>query len=220
MKLFNRTFLIFIMLISCANAVVTDIFSPLKATPKAIITNTLSRPVEFYPNNNLTRYIGSFNANVAVGEPLYLKGTLMDAFGVPIEGANIRIWHTNSAGKYQSLQRDDSLYIDENFRGSGTARTDNLGRYGFYTIFPGFFADRAPHINVEVSSPRFKTFITELYFEGHPRNQNDPQFMSYPKNDREMLIARVVNADVNDPSKGKIATFDIIVDIIHQYKGF
>ena len=195
-----------------------DIFTPQKQTPDGLFINTLSKPDVFSTSNDLTRVVGSFH--VATGELLYLKGTITDAFGVPIEGATVRIWQTNSSGKYQSLLEEDSEYIDKNFIMSGTARSDNLGRYGFKTIFPGFIEGRAPHINVIISHKDFGEIQTEDYFENHPLNEKDPQYMSYTEAEKEMLTAKVVNIDNMDPKQGKIATFNIVMDGIHAYKGY
>ena len=195
-----------------------DIFTPKKQTPKGLIINELSKPEIFSTGNDLTRKVGSFN--VAIGEQLYIKGTVTDAFGVPIEGATIKIWQTNASGNYQDLLKPDSNYIDKNFVMSGTARTDNLGRYGFKTIFPGFVKDRAPHVNIVISHPNFGEIETEIYFENHPDNDKDPQYMSYSKEDREALTAKVLNVDYQNLEEGKMAIFDIVMDGIHSYKGY
>lgn len=220
---FKKVFFIILFLIYFTSAIAKinggiDIFTPQKQTPDGMFINTLSKPDVFSTNNDLTRIVGSFH--VATGELLYLKGTITDAFGVPIEGATVRIWQTNSSGKYQSLLKDDSEYIDKNFVMSGTARSDNLGRYGFKTVFPGFIEGRAPHINIIISHPKFGEIQTEIYFENHPLNVKDPQYMSYPEKDRQMLTANVVNIDNFDVKGGKIATFNVVMDGIHSYKGY
>lgn len=195
-----------------------DIFSPLKQTPSTLIIDNLSKPSTFHKNNNLTRKTGSFK--VAVGEPLYIKGTVIDAFKVPIEGALIKIWQTNASGKYHSLLNKNSKYIDKNFMMSGQTTTDNLGRYEFITIFPGFYDDRAPHINIIISHKRFGIIETEFYFDQHPKNLQDPIYLTYPEEDRIKLTAKIEYVDKSDVSKGKIATFNVIMDGIHQYKRF
>lgn len=204
--------------LSLSYGVGIDIFTPQKQTPTGLIINTLSKPEEFSTSNDLTRTPGSFN--VAIGELLYLKGVVTDSFGVPIEGANIKIWQTNASGRYETLLKPDSEYIDENFIMSGTARTDNLGRYGFKTIFPGVIEGRAPHINITISHRNFETIETEIYFENHELNNKDSQFLSYSENDRKLLTAKVVNVDYSDQTKGKIATFNIVMDGIHSYKSY
>ncbi len=204
--------------INFANGEVVDIFSPLKQTPNRLINTTISQPEIFSTSNDLTRNVGSFY--VAKGELLYLKGKVVDAFGIPIEGATIKIWQTNSSGHYQSLLDEESNYIDENFVMSGTARTDNLGRYGFKTIFPGFEENRAPHIYMTISHRNFDTIETELYFKDHPLNEKDPYYMSYDLEDRIALTADVVSIDEKNIKDGKVATFNIVMDGIHPYKGY
>ena len=192
-----------------------DVFNPLKQTPSALIIDNLTKPKSFNKNNNLTRKTGSFE--VAIGEPLYIEGTVIDAFKIPIEGAIIKIWQTNASGHYQTLLDKSNKYYDKNFMSSGQAITDNLGRYGFLTIFPGFYDDRAPHINIIISHKRFGTIETEIYFEGHFRNNTDPLYLTYPEEDRKMLTASVEYVDPEDLSKGKKITFNIVMDGIHQY---
>ena len=222
---FKFLFLCFFTFITNSNATNSsnidykiDVFNPLKQTPSALIVDNISKPKKFNKNNNLTRKTGSFN--VAVGEPLYIVGTVIDAFKIPIEGAIIKIWQTNAAGYYQTLLNDSSKYVDKNFMVSGQATTNNLGQYSFITIFPGFYDDRAPHINVIITHKKFGTIETELYFDGHFRNNKDPIYLSYPEEDRKKITASMSYVNNNDLSKGKIATFNIVMDGIHQYKRF
>lgn len=195
-----------------------DVFNPLKQTPSALMVDNLTKPKVFNKNNNLTRKTGSFY--VAIGEPLYIRGTVIDAFKIPIEGALIKIWQTNAAGYYQTLLNPSSKYVDKNFMTSGQSMTDNLGRFSFVTIFPGFYEDRAPHINIIITHRKFGTIETEIYFEDHFRNKSDPIYMSYPENDRKRLTASMSYVDRKNLNKGKIATFNIVMDGIHQYKRF
>ena len=219
--IFNFFLFFYILFGSITNASLldsVDIFSPKEQTPTAITIHTLSKPDTFGIGNDLTRYVGSFY--VAVGELLYLKGTITDSFGVPIEGAVVKIWHTNSSGNYQTLLKEDDEYYDKNFTMSGTAKTDNLGRYGFKTIFPGYFGERAPHINIVVQHKNFDELQTEIYFKEHPLNEKDPQYMSYTEDVRKALTANVKYLDTLDPGMGKVAIFNIILNGIHSYKGY
>jgi protocatechuate 3,4-dioxygenase beta subunit len=197
---------------------VADTFNPLKQTPSILIPDNLSKPSKFNKNNNLTRPTGSFK--IAVGEPLYIKGKVTDVFGVPIEGAIIKIWHTNSAGYYQDLINKNSDFYDPSFLGSGQYISNNLGNYEFLTIFPGFYDDRAPHINMIISHKKFGIIETELYFEKHPKNLTDSIYLSYPEKEREMLTGNTNYVDIYDLRKGKVVVFNIVMDGIHQYKKF
>lgn len=195
-----------------------DLFSPKRQTPQAVLIDNLSKPEVFEKSNNLTREAGSFN--VAEGEPLYIRGTITDAFGIPVEGAIVKIWQTNASGKYHSLLPEGSEYIDSIFLMSGEAVSDNLGRYGFLSIFPGFYKDRAPHVNIIITHKDFGQIETEIYFEKHPMNESDPHYLSYEERDKELVIAKVQYANRENHKEGKIATFDITMEGVHQYKGF
>ncbi|MDR1498934.1 MAG: hypothetical protein LBS34_01440 [Rickettsiales bacterium] len=204
--------------ICCAKDYRMDVFNPLPQTPQALIVDNLSKPKIFNKNNNLMRKTGSFN--VAIGEPLYIKGNVVDAFRIPIGGAIIKIWQTNAAGKYHSLLNPNSKYVDPNFVMSGQSVTDNMGNYEFLTIFPGYYDDRAPHINVIVTHKKFGVIETEFYFDKHFRNKEDPIYMSYTEEDRKRLTVPIDYVSIEDISKGKIVTFNVVIDGIHQYKRF
>jgi protocatechuate 3,4-dioxygenase beta subunit len=197
---------------------IVDTFSPLRQTPNALVFDNLSKPSKFNKNNNLVRPTGSFK--VAIGEPLYLKGKITDVFKVPIEGAIVKMWHTNAAGYYQSLVEKNSNFYDPNFLGSGQSVTNNLGNYEFLTIFPGFYEDRAPHINMIITHKRFGIIETEMYFEKHPKNLMDPIYLTYTDEEKEMLTGIVEYVDEYDFRKGKVVTFNVVMDGIHQYKKF
>lgn len=195
-----------------------DIFSPRRPTPTRLFSADLSMPEKFNTTNNLVQKTGSFYA--AFGEILYLQGTVTDSFGLPIENAIVEIWQTNSAGKYQTLLEDNSDLSDKNFSMSGRSITDNMGNYFFITIVPGFYLNRAPHINVNVYHEKFGKLETEMYLEGHPKNETDYEYLSYSDEDREALTAKVRLSNMYDSRSTKIATFDIVLKGVHQYKYF
>ena len=195
-----------------------DMFNPKKQTPNVLIVDNITKPDEFNKSNNLLRKAGSFKK--AKGEPLYIKGVVKDAFGVPISNVKIKIWQTNSAGKYQNLLNKFSPYYDKNFLTSGESITDNMGKYEFITVFPGFYDDRAPHINMVITHEKFGIIETEFYFKGHFLNEKDVQYLSYSEEDKKALTANVYYLDDKDYKKGKIAVFNIIMDGIHEYKRF
>jgi protocatechuate 3,4-dioxygenase beta subunit len=200
---------------------VISIFSPKMETPRVLVPETLSEPKidEFFTGNDLTRNYGSFY--VAIGELLYLKGRITDAFGVPVTNAVVKIWQTNSAGKNQNVFKDGSVWIDDEFKVSGMAKTDNSGYYGFKTIFPGFERkDRAPHINVIITHRDYEEIRTEVYFQNHPMNEIDPIYLSYTPEERNLLTAKVKNINSQDAKGGKIATFNIVINGIHAYKKY
>ncbi|MDR2777665.1 MAG: hypothetical protein LBB24_02775 [Rickettsiales bacterium] len=190
----------------------------MRQTPSALIFDNLSKPILFSKSNNLVRRAGSFK--LALGEPLYIKGKITDAFGVPIDGVIVKIWQTNATGRYHSLLQRNSKYIDKNFLMSGQSVTDNMGRYEFITIFPGFYDDRAPHINVIVSHKKFGIVETEMYFDNNPKNSKDPVYLAYSEDDRKLLTATVRPLHSGNPESGKIAIFNMVMDGLQQYKRY
>jgi len=198
--------------------VANELFSPKINTPTRLFSADLSMPEKFNSTNNLIQKTGSFYA--AFGEKLFIQGTITDSFGVPIDNVIIDMWQTNSAGKYQTLLDNNSDLIDKNFNMSGRTTTDNLGNYFFVTIMPGFYLNRAPHINFNAYHPKFGKLETEMYFENHPKNNLDYQYLSYNDEDRSLLTAKVRLTDIFDNKSTKIATFNIVMKGVQQYKNF
>lgn len=195
-----------------------SVFKPKKSTPARFFAADLSIPSTFGQSNNLVKKVGSFYR--AYGEIIFIQGKITDSFGVPISGAVVEIWQTNAAGKYHTLLEQGSEYIDKYFNMSGKSITDNLGNYFFVTIMPGAIAGRAPHINANIYHTKFGRLETEIYFEGHPLNQKDYQYLAYKPEEQEMLTASVRHSDSLNPNSIKLFTFNIVMNGIHDYKGF
>ena len=195
-----------------------DFFKPNQETPSALLVDNLSKPKEFHRSNNLTRPSGSFK--VANGDPLYIKGNIFDAFGIPLSNVIVKIWQTNAIGVYHSLISKNSASRDPNFLMSGQSVTNNLGEYEFITIFPGSYDDRTPHINFLIIHKKFGIIETEMYFKNHPKNIFDPIYLNYPKKSIAALTADIEYVNTKNINEGKIATFNIVMDGIHQYKKY
>ena len=191
-------------------------FNPKKPTPSRFFAADISMPDQFSTTNNLAKKAGSFYR--AFGEIIFVQGTLTDSFAVPINGAIIEIWQTNSAGKYHTLLDKNSEYIDPYFSMSGRTITDNLGNYSFITVMPGSMLGRAPHINMNIYHPKFGKLETEMYFEKHPYNDSDYQYLSYSEEDRKLLTASVRNTDIFSTQSIKLCTFNIVMRGTHLYK--
>ncbi len=194
------------------------LFNPKTPTPTKLFLADLSLPDEFSKSNNLAKKPGSFFR--AFGEVIFVQGTIVDSFGVPISDAKVKIWQKNAAGKYHSLLDIKSEYIDKYFSMSGTSITDNLGNYNFITILPGGSPGRAPHINMIVTHPKFGKLHTEFYFEKHPFNKTDYQFLSYSEEERKALTASVKHSEILNTKSIKVVNFDITMQGVQQFKGF
>lgn len=193
-------------------------FNPKKPTPSRFFAADISMPDQFSTTNNLAKKVGSFYR--AFGEIIFIQGALTDSFGVPITGAIIEIWQTNSAGKYHTLLDKNSEYIDKYFNMSGRTITDNLGNYSFITIMPGSIQGRAPHINMNIYHPKFGKLETEMYFEKHPYNISDYQYLAYSEEERKLLTAQVHNTDILNTQSIKLCTFNIVMRGTQLYKKF
>jgi protocatechuate 3,4-dioxygenase beta subunit len=195
-----------------------SIFTAKTSTPSRFFSADLSMPEIFATTNNLVKKVGSFYR--AFGEVIFIQGTITDSFGVPIQGVVIEVWQTNSAGKYHTLLEPNSEYIDKYFSMSGRAISDNLGNYHFITIMPGSNPGRAPHINMNVYHPKFGRLETEMYFEDHPYNKTDYQYLAYSAEDRKLLTAEVHHSKILNPQSIKLCTFDIVLKGVHKFKRF
>lgn len=194
------------------------IFQPKTPTPSRFFTADISMPDQFATSNNLAKKVGSFYR--AYGEIIFVQGTISDSFGVPIHGAIVEVWQTNSAGKYHTLLEPDSEYVDKYFNMSGRAVTDNLGNYHFITIMPGSTSGRAPHINMNIYHPKFGKLETEMYFENHPYNKSDYQYLAYSDEEKKLLTAIVRHSNPLNPKSIKLCTFNITMKGIHQFKNY
>lgn len=195
-----------------------DIFSPKPATPNSIYFDFVTRPRTISSSNNLIKKPGAFQ--IATGEILYIQGIVTDAFGVPVSNAIVEIWQTNATGAYHTLISAYDKRYDPNFSMSGRSITDNLGRYYFITIFPGFYANRAPHINMHVRHQDFQEIRTEVYFSGHPRNALDPYYLSYSEAERELVTCATNYLEDDKPVMGKVCNFDIVLNGVQLYRRF
>lgn len=193
-------------------------FEPKQPTPSRFFAADLSMPETFATTNNLVKKVGSFYRSA--GEVIFIQGQVVDSFGVPIDGAIIEIWQTNAAGKYHTLLEPTSEYIDKYFSMSGRTSTDNLGNYHFITIMPGATPGRAPHINMNLYHQKFGRLETEMYFEKHPYNDTDYQYLAYDENERKLITAIVRSSDIMNPQSIKLCTFNIVLKGIHQYKKY
>ncbi len=193
-------------------------FEPHMPTPSRFFTADLSMPEKFSTTNNLAKKVGAFYHSF--GEIIFVQGVVTDSFGIPIDGAIIEIWQTNAAGKYHSLLESNSQYVDKFFNMSGRTVTDNLGNYHFITIMPGSNPGRAPHINMNVYHTQFGKLETEMYFEDHPYNSEDYQYLSYKEDEQKLLTATVRHSDISNTKSNKLLTFNIVMRGVHQYKKY
>jgi protocatechuate 3,4-dioxygenase beta subunit len=136
-----------------------------------------------YKSNNLRKRIGYITE--AKGQKIIISGIITDSNCSPITNARIDLWQADSLGFYKSFQpnpylNDQRLYkksealftenyetstiADENFTGSGSITTDNLGRFHFLTIKPGSQDKKDPVIHIRILHKNFPEFHSLLFF--------------------------------------------------------
>lgn len=94
--------------------------------------------------SDLRKSFGDYSGE-AVGVPLNLKLTLLDASGcIPLSGYAIYLWACDQVGDYSLYDITDQNYL----RGVGVS--DVNGVVHFKTNYPGCYDGRWPHIHFEV----------------------------------------------------------------------
>jgi catechol 1,2-dioxygenase len=150
------------------------------------------------------------------GEPMVVRGRVLDTQGKPIPGATIDVWQTNDDGFYDVQQK--GVQPDFNLRGVFTADSD--GAYWFRSVKPRFYPipddgpvgklltalgrhpNRAAHVHFIVTAPGFDPVITHIFEPSCRYLAEDAVFGV-----KETLIADFVKVD--DPDQMHKAGFDV-----------
>jgi protocatechuate 3,4-dioxygenase beta subunit len=103
----------------------------------------------------------------------------MDENGVPVADALVEIWQADAYGRYLPPKDSAKGQRDPNFQGYGQIRADAGGVYRFRTIRPVAYESRPPHIHFQVTHPRFRPLVTQMYVVGEP-GREDPAFFGGP----------------------------------------
>ena len=111
------------------------------------------------------------------GEPMLVRGRILDTEGRPVAGARIDVWQANDEGFYDVQQK--GLQPDFNLR--GVFRTDADGRYWFRGVKPKFYPipDDGPvgkmlvalgrhpyrpaHLHYILEAKGFETLVTHIF---------------------------------------------------------
>jgi hydroxyquinol 1,2-dioxygenase len=111
------------------------------------------------------------------GEPLVVRGRVLNLAGEPLPGASLDVWQTNDDGFYDVQQK--GVQPEWNLRGVFTA--DEAGRYWFRTAKPRYYPipgdgpvgkmlaalgrhpNRAAHIHFIVTAPGYDPVITHIF---------------------------------------------------------
>jgi protocatechuate 3,4-dioxygenase, beta subunit len=112
----------------------------------------------------------------AQGTVLLLNGRVTDTDGNPVGDALVEIWQADSYGRYLPPKDGAPGQRDANFQGYGQSRTDATGTYRFRTIRPVPYESRPPHVHFQITHPRFRPLVTQMYVVGEPGRENPASF--------------------------------------------
>ena len=144
----------------------------------------------------------------AQGTVLHLAGRVTDTSGDPVADARVEIWQSDVYGRYLLPKDGAPGKRDPNFQGYGQAGTDSAGAYKFRTIRPVPYESRPPHIHFQVTHPRFRAFVTQMYVVGDPGRDNPAYFGG--QRVRDALSVTLHPADGAEPG-ALSARFDIVL---------
>lgn len=132
------------------------------------------------------------------GEPLFLEGYVRGQNGAPTPRAIVDVWQSDDQGRYD-LQFDDP----DMFFLRGRFRTDESGRYSFWSIMPKSYpiptdgpagallgaAGRHPfrpaHVHFRIEAPDYEPLVTHVFVAGDEYLDSDVVFGV-----KESLVAR------------------------------
>lgn len=151
-------------------------------TPPIAMSENYPGDKAFSTNNNLRRRTGE--GWVASGEPIYIKGRVLDEDCLPVGDATVEVWHANPKGVYQDGKSGNIQDYDPYFIGAGKTLTNNLGQFTFLTVFPGPINETlAPRVHFRIHHPALETFETVMFFPEQPLNSEDPLLTKYRNHD-------------------------------------
>lgn len=166
---------------------------------------------------DLTRIKG--NKEVAKGTIITLHGVVKDKDCNTIAGAVVEIWQANHFGKYRHEFQDKGK-SDPNFQGWGQAVTNERGEYRFTTIIPGEYGNRARHIHFKIARRGYHELITQLYFDGEPRNKTDGILNRLTHEEQLQVIMPFANGKISfDPVLEKVESGKVSEKVLKEYTG-
>lgn len=169
----------------------------------------------FYPlqlpadrDQDLTRVAG--RAQRALGQILYVSGRVLTPRGEPVAQAQLDIWQANAVGRYAHPGDTSAAPLDPGFQGFARLRSRADGSYAFKTVLPGLYEGRTRHIHFELRGRRSR-LVTQMYFEGEPRNESDPLLKVQTPEDRRTLISHPGAPSGMQERDARVVSWDIVL---------
>lgn len=189
------------------------------------LTPTLPQAENYYPgkgkvekSNKLIRAAGK--AVLAQGERVFFMGKVLDERCMPVEGAHIELWQTNTNGEYKLATKGQIMSPMAAFAGSGTSTTNNLGEFQFDTIFPAPYQSRAPRFHLKISHPDLVPLTTEVFFANDRRNVGDAQLMTLAPDLRDRLMIVMHAHEVSNTPQGLRGYIELVMRGKEKYSQY
>ena len=173
-----------------------------KGSPEKLLHHPTPTEIEgpFYPINaqkdkdfDLTKIMG--HEDDALGEHIYIIGSVFDLEDQPVEDALVDLWQANAAGKYAHPYDPNPAPIDPNFQGWAIVPSGKAGEFRFKTVMPGAYPAsgswmRPPHIHFKISKKGYVDLVTQMYFPGQPLNKVDKLLQRKNPVQQKLMIAK------------------------------
>jgi hydroxyquinol 1,2-dioxygenase len=132
--------------------------------------------------------LGADIAGGVEGEPLYVDGSVRSADGQPLAGAVVDVWQSDDDGHYDIQLEGGEFHL------RGRLRTDENGRFRFWSILPKFYpiptdgpvgrlleaTERHPfrpaHVHFMIQAPGHERLVTHVFADGDPYLDSDAVF--------------------------------------------
>ncbi len=188
----------------------------MSVTPSEIEGPFYPKRVQADKDFDLTQIEG--HAESALGEKVFIRGTVNDQTGQPVSGATVDLWQANSHGRYRHSLDNNKAPLDPHFQGWAIVQTGQDGSFKFKTIIPGAYPvspdwKRPPHIHMKVTKLGFKELITQMYFPDQELNKDDHLLQSKSSSEQKLMIAQSAGHDQN---KIPILTYNIVIENMIQ----
>jgi hydroxyquinol 1,2-dioxygenase len=136
---------------------------------------------------------GSDISGAVTGMPLFFSGTVVDAEGRPVAGADVDTWHSDGDGFYDVQQADK---LDGELAMRALLSTDVNGRFWYRSIVPRYYpvptdgpcgeilraAGRSPmrpeHIHFWFHAEGYEPLVTMLFRKDDPYLERDAVFQT------------------------------------------
>jgi len=134
----------------------------------------------------------------AQGEVIEVKGRVLDRDGNPMQGARLKIWQANAAGRYAHENEQNTAPLDPHFQGVANLVTGNTGEWRIKTIKPRFYDTplglRTPHIHFDVEGSSHR-LVAQMYFpEEIEANAKDVLYRELGQNEPTSVARRIALA--------------------------